>query len=204
MNKLKKIVGSLILIFTIFQLSTGKSSAQNRLIRNQGFYYAFEGSYGLKEKLKSNSVVTTDAFFPKSYGLKATANWFLNYHLSAGAGLGVLNFEDPNMFTMPVLLNVQGYLSEASNSALAYAEGGYGLRLNHKNFNSKGLIYELGIGYRYRIKWANFMMFKIGYRSFQNNQWQYKQIGTTNTFHWIDLKAQTINFSIGFYYSTRY
>lgn len=209
---------SLLIILTL-SITNAQGQRRNRmLIRNQGFYYTFEGYYGLKEKLTSNSVIDTKVFSPSSYGVKASANFFLNYHLSVGAGMGVLNIDEPNfstgtgtggvkaptMFTIPVLANTQAYLSEGSNSLLAYAEGGYGFRLNHENYNSKGLIYEVGIGYRYRIRWASYLVAKVGYRSFQNNQWWWKRVGSTTDFQWIDLRAQTINLTVAFYYSTRY
>ena len=200
---------TIVLLLTILPNFMTSLHAQNRhLIRNQGFYYAFEGFYSPKQKLTSNYVIDTKAFSPKSYGLKATANWFLNYHLSTGVGLAVLNYESPGMFTFPVLGNIQAYWSKGSNTPFVFAEGGYGFRLNHKN-QDKGLLYELGVGYRYRIKWENFLVFKVGYHSFQNNEWLWgrrreQPIDPLNAYRWYDLRRQSLTITLGFYYSTRY
>lgn len=63
---------------------------RGHIIRNQGFFSGIEGFYGHAHKLSSDYIYDTETFAPSSYGLKASANWFLNYHLSAGTGLGIL------------------------------------------------------------------------------------------------------------------
>ena len=209
MSKLSNYKLLIIYIFTLLFACFSETNAQNRhIIRNQGFYYGFEGFYGMNHKLISNYIVDTEAFSPSSYGLKATANWFINYHLSMGASLGLLNYESPGMFTFPVLANSQIYWSKGSNTPFAYAEGGYGFRLNHEH-QDKGLLYEFGLGYRYRVKWENFFVFKVGYHEFKNEEWLWERkrgttIDPTDPYQWYSLKRQTITFTIGFYYSTRY
>lgn len=204
---LSKISAILLLLFCLL-FSSGIQARPQHLIRNQGFFYAFEGFHSLHEKLNSSFVINTDAFSPLSYGFKASVNWFVNYHMSVGTGVGLINYESPRMFTFPVVANTQFYLSEGSDTPFAYAEGGYGWRLNHKN-QDKGLIYELGLGYRYRIKWENFLVVKVGYHYFKNNQWEWRRrlqqpIDPLNLYEWTDLTRRTISISIAFYYSTRY
>ena len=182
--------------------------AQGRIIKNQGFFYGAEGFYGLHSNLKTDHVISTDLYSPSSYGLKVSANWFLNYHLSAGAALSILNYEDPNMFTFPVLANAQYYFSKGANTPLAFVEGGYGLRLNHRK-QDKGLIYEAGIGYRYRLQRKNFLVIKAGYHTFVNKEWQwFRKFGDeydpASPNRWYELRHQTIRLSVGFYFATRH
>lgn len=178
------------------------------IIRNQGFFYSLEGSFGIHSTLKTNHVFDTDIYSPWSYGLKASANWFSSYHFSYGAGLAVLNYQDPDMFTFPVLVNAQAYLNQGSNTPLAFIEGGYGFRINRRK-QDKGLIYEAGIGYRHRLKRRNFLVVKAGYHTFVNKQWQwFRKLGDEydpdSPNRWYDLRRHTINLSVGFYYSTRH
>ncbi len=193
----------LILFITSWSTSQGQ-----HLIRNQGFFYGLEAVYGHAIQMHSDYIIDTDAYSPTGYGLKASANWFMNYNLSVGAGLGLLNYESPNMFTFPVTVNSQAYLNKGSNTPLAYVEAGYGVRFNHRT-QDQGLLYEAGFGYRYRIKWRSFLVFKVGYHNYTNNEWLWKRkvdgsATPEDPFQWFDLKRQSITFTVGFYYSTRY
>ena len=209
MNRLSKSIQISISLF--FLLCSNISTIQakgSHLLLNQDFFYSFEGFIGHGNQLSSNYVINTTAFSSSSYGVKVSANWFFNYHLSGGVGLGLLNYEEPGMFTFPLLINSQAYLNKGSNTPLVYAEAGYGLRFNHKN-QDKGFLYELGVGYRHRIKWKNCWVVKVGYRGFKNNQWIWKRkmgdsIDPMDPYCWYYLKRQTITFTIGYYFSTRH
>lgn len=200
-----RITFTLSLLFAACSFQT--AHAQN-LIRNQGFFYGVEGFYGVHSNLKTDHVYDTDIYSPSSFGLKASANWFSSYHFSYGAGLGILNYQDPNMFTLPLLINAQAYLNQGSNTPLAFVEGGYGFRLNNRK-QDKGFIYEAGIGYRHRLKWSNFLIVKASYHTFINKEWDwFRKLGDEydpeSPNRWYDLRRHTINLTIGFYYSTRY
>ncbi|MGQ7871275.1 hypothetical protein [Sunxiuqinia sp. sy24] len=194
-----------IILITTYQ--SEPSIAQGHLIRNQGFFYGVEGFYGHGTGFSTTHVRSTDFESPTSYGLKVSANWFSSFHFSYGLAAGLLNYEDPNMLTFPVLINGQGYLSKGSNTPLVYAEAGYGFRFNHRD-QDKGFIYEAGIGYRHRIKWSNFLVVKTGLQSFNNKEWDwFYKLGDDfdpSQYRWYDLRRQTLTLTVGFYYSTRY
>ena len=178
------------------------------MIRNQGFFYGAEGFYGYGNKLNTDYIADDESHSPSSFGLKASANWFLNYHFSAGIGAGILSYQEPEMLTFPILLNTQAYLSEGSNTPLVYVEGGYGFRFNHRK-QDKGFLYECGLGYRYRVKWKSSLVLKVGYRHFSNPEWLWRRkqeepLDLTDPYRWYSLDRQSITVSIGFYYSTRY
>jgi len=195
-------------LWLIFAFSFLAANAQRgHIIRNQGLFYSVEGFYGYGSKLSSDYIYDTNNFSPSSYGLKVTANKFINYHLSWGGGVGVLNYEDPGMITFPVMGNMHAYLHQDSNTPFVYAEGGYGFRFNHKK-QDQGFLYEAGIGYRYRIKWQTFVVLKLGYHNYNNKEWRWeRRLGPdadpNDPFRWYNLKRQTINFTVGFYYSVR-
>lgn len=209
MSRIRQFISSFIfLLFLVFCQQSDVNAKGGHLIRNQGFFYGVEGFYGYGKELNSDYIINTPAYSPASYGVKATINRFVNYHLSVGGGLGLLRYESPGMLSFPVFINSQAYLSKGSNTPLIYVEGGYGLRFNHKN-QDKGFLYEFGLGYRYRIKWKNFLVLKVGYHSYNNKEWLWeRKLGAdydlSDPYQWFSLKRQTISFTIGFYYSTRY
>ncbi len=197
------------LLFTfIGLLSESVQAKRAHLVRNQGVFYSIEGIYGTNYMLTTNYLIDTDAYSPSSFGLKSTVNWFINYHLSAGAGLGVLQYQGPRMYTLPILVNTQAYLSKGSNTPFAYLEGGYGFRFNDDT-QDKGFLYEYGLGFRYRIKWNSFLAFKVGYHNYKNNEWQWQwkplqERTAEDPYQWYNLRRQTITFTLALYFSTRY
>jgi hypothetical protein len=207
MNKLSINIQFAVFLALFIFCSLAVGAQRGHIIRNQGVFYAAEGFYGHGNKLSTDYIEDVDRYSPSSYGFKVSANQFVNYHLSLGAGLGLLNYEDPDMITFPAFVNSHAYLSRGSNTPLIYAEGGYGLRFNHKK-QDKGFLYEVGLGYRYRVRWQNFLVFKIGYHNFKNNEWKWERkldtsIDPTDPYQWYYLKRQTITFTVAFCYATR-
>lgn len=207
---MKKAVRFIILSsFFFFGSGTLKTSyAQFHMVRNQGFFIGTEGFYGHSLKMATNWVIDLGSFNPDSYGFKVSANWFLNYNWSVGSMVGLLDYEGPHMLTLPILINTQRYFSQGSNTPFAYAEAGYGVRFNNDN-QDKGFLYELGMGYRYRVNWSNFVVFKLGYHSYNNKEWKWErklgsEFNQSDPYRWYNLKRQTLTFTVGFYYSTRY
>lgn len=182
-------------------------SAQNRIIRNQGFYYTIEGfgGYGLPIK--------TDYYIPQNYspfnlGLKSTVNIFLNYYFSVGAGLGLTQYKSPDMMTLPATINMKYFVGKPARTPFIYAEGGFAMRTDADK-QYKGPVYEAGIGYRHQLQNRhNFMIFKLGYAGFKAKHWLWApKEGTTwedRQPQWYYLDRSTINLTVGFYHSTRY
>jgi hypothetical protein len=197
-----------LIFLSLFFFNAFMATAQRgHIIRNQGIFIAAEGFYGHGNKLSTDYIYDMGNYTPSSYGIKFSANKFVNYHLSLGAGLGLLNYEDPGMVTFPALLNSQAYLRRDSNTPFVYAEGGYGFRFNHKK-QDKGFLYELGLGYRYRVRWQNFVVVKVGYHNFTNNEWLWKTkletpVDPLDPNRWYNLKRQTITFAVGIYFAAR-
>ena len=184
-------------------------SGQNRIIRNQGFYYTIEGKagYGLSmtTDLASNR---HEEFSPFSLGLAVSANYFLNYHVSAGASLGYNQYSGPKMQALPFMGNLKYFFGKPARTPFIYAEGGYAFRTDADQ-QHKGLVYEAGLGYRHQLaRRYNFLMFKIGYNYFKANHWRYLPREGTQVsdwdYRWYFLERPTINFTIAFYHSTRY
>lgn len=191
----------------LFILSVLQSSAQNRIIRNQGTYYTLEAyaGYGFTPK--------TDYYYPVDHtpvnlGAKASYNFFLNYHLSVGAGLGFTKYTKPDIQTIPVTINLKYYAGKPARTPFVYAEGGYAMRTDADK-QHRGPVYEAGVGYRHQLQNRhNFLLFKLGYNGFKTKHWLWAPKEGTNWDdrqpQWFYLDQSSINFTIAFYHSMRY
>ena len=194
----------------IAMLASITVSGQNRIIRNQGFYYTVEGTigYGLKMKTDYPLVDIQNDYSPYNSGVKATANVFLNYHVSAGMGLGYSHYTSPDMNTLPLTVNLKYFSGKPARSPFAYVEGGYAFRTDADE-QHKGPVYEVGVGYRHQLaNRHNFILFKLGYAGFKTKQWIWDRVDLTNLkdrqYQWYYLDRPSINFTVCFYHSTRY
>ena len=204
-NMKVKISASLIAALMI--VGTLSLSAQNRIIRNQGFYYTIEGFAGYGLPVKTDYYIDQN-FSPFNLGVKTSANIFLDYHFSVGAGLGLTQYKSPDMRTLPVTLNMKYFAGKPARTPFVYVEGGYAMRTDADK-QYKGPVYEAGFGYRHQLQNRyNFLMFKIGYSGFKAKHWLWApKEGTTwqdKQPQWYYLSRSTINFTIAFYHSTRY
>ncbi len=204
-NTLTKLMVALALLFV-----ANAASAQGRIIRNQGFYYTIEANAGYGIGTKTDYILADidNDYTPYQIGVKASANLFLTDHISFGGGMGYTRFKSPDMNTIPVTVNLKYFTGKPAQSPFFYAEGGYGIRANHKKQN-KGTVYEFGIGYRHRLQNRhNFVMFKLGYSRFKTNEWIWDRENLYDAEFvnpkWYYLDRPAIGFSICFYHSTRY
>lgn len=191
----------------LFFLIATNGYAQNRIIRNNGFYYTLEGSAGYGLKMKSDYYNFSD-YSPFNFGVKATANIFLNDYFSVGAGLGFNEYHSPKMRTLPVTVNFKYFTGRQARSPFIYADGGYAMRTDADK-QHKGPLYELGIGYRHQLQRRHdFLLFKLGYSYFKTKHWLYMPREGTKMedwdFQWFYLERPAIMFSICFYHSTRF
>ncbi|WP_163714555.1 hypothetical protein [Mangrovibacterium lignilyticum] len=204
LKQLTRTAFSFALILTSFTLF-----GQNRIIRNQGFYYTIEGSAGYGLKMTTDYPPNWhDDFSPMNFGIKGSANIFLNYHISTGAGLGLNQYTSPNISTLPVTANVKYFFGKPARTPFIYAEGGYAFRTKADK-QHKGPVYEVGLGYRHQLQNRyNFLMFKIGYSYFKTKHWIWDHKPNTVPsdwdMQWYFLERPAINFTICFYHSTRY
>jgi len=196
----------LICLISLSSIATG----QNRIIRNKGFYYTIEGSfgYGLTMKTDYYKVDPKEDFSPLNFGLKSTANIFLTDYVSVGAGLGYNEYTSPQIRTVPLTANIKYFAGKAAKTPFVYAEGGYAFRTDADQ-QHKGPLYELGVGYRLRLQNRyNFLAFKLGYSSFKTKHWMWDMKEGTEfkdrDFQWYYLQRPTINLSVCFYHSSRY
>ncbi|MCW0484681.1 hypothetical protein [Gaoshiqia sediminis] len=198
---------------------------QSKIIRNQGFYYTIEATGGIGLTMSTDYPhVDIESFSPANMGIRASANWFQNYHLSLGTSVGYMRYRNPDlntipgiitvdqskgMTTLPVMANVKWFTGKPAKSYFFYAEGGYAIRLE-KDRENKGFVYEAGIGYRHQLQARkNFILFKLGYNGFKTNEWIWELTPRgreehINEYQWYHLDRPTINLTIGFYHSTRY
>lgn len=201
---------TIIFLIGLLLLTGTRGTAQNKIIRNQGFYYTLEASGGFGLTMDSDyQLDDITAYSPYHAGFKVSANWFRSYHLSVGTSLGYVRYQNPGMNTLPLMANAKWFTGKPAKSFLFYAEGGYALRLD-KDRENKGFVYEAGIGYRYRLQARkNFLLFKLGYNGFKTKEWLWEltpngREENINEYQWYYLTRPAINFTIAFYHSTRY
>lgn len=197
-------------ILGLFIFAAINSQAQNRIIRNSGFYYTLEANagYGLKMKTDNWAVDIKNDFSPFNFGAKATANIFLTDYVSVGAGLGYNEYHSPKMRTLPVTANFKLFTSRQARTPFVYADGGYAMRTDADK-QHKGPIYEIGVGYRHQLQRRhNFLLFKLGYSYFKTKNWMWRpREGTEYSdwdFQWYYIERPAIAFTIAFYHSTRF
>ena len=194
-------------LFLFIFLSVSAFAQGGRIIRNQGVYYTIEPTYGVGLISKTNHATETSELSPLSLGLKASYNQFINYNTSVGASFGYMRYEDPGMTTLPLLANVKWYSRKSANSPFLYSEGGYSIRFSNET-QYKGWMYELGVGYRIRMKKRNnFLFVKLGYSAFKTNEWVWDlrrgDYDPLDPYKWHYIKRQSINITLGYYKSSR-
>lgn len=193
-----------------FILISFTGSGQNRIIRNQGFYYTIEGNVGYGLKMKTDYPPEWDEeYSPYNLGLAISGNYFLNHHVSAGASLGVTHYASPSMTTLPFLGNLKYFFSKAARTPFIYANGGYAFRTDADE-QHKGPLYELGLGYRFQLQNRhNLLTIKVGYNYFKANHWEWAPPRGHVWYdgsepQWYFRERPTINFTVCFNHSVRY
>lgn len=75
--------------------------------------------------------------------------YFFNPFLSAGIGIGLDGYHDPNYNTLPVYLDVRGYLTDGFGSPYVYLN--YGTLVKIENGPQNGNMFNIGLGYKVPI-----------------------------------------------------
>ncbi|AZQ44963.1 hypothetical protein [Nonlabens ponticola] len=83
------------------------------------------------------------------YSLNTITGYFLTDQFSAGLGLGLDGFQNPNLNTLPIYLDVRYYSNAENNSFFGYFDIGTNVdpSIRNANFQTGGLI-NLGFGYQ--------------------------------------------------------
>jgi len=143
--------------------------------RNTGFFnitrigYKFINEAKLETFDTENGVVVTSLPTDKAYALSLqTINgYFINPYISAGVGIGLDGYNNPNYNTLPLFVDVRGYFSD--NASSLYAVLNYGTLLKIDGGKNNGSMLNLGVGYKFPVNDKRLMFVS-------DLSWSYKQI----------------------------
>lgn len=132
--------------------------------RNKGFFNITKFSYiNVNEaKLETYSpkegVVVTELPLNKStaYSLQTINGYFLSPYFSVGLGVGLDGYKNPNFNTLPIFLDLRGYLNDGESSLYAFID--YGVLAKVENGKNNGTIANIGIGYKIPLNRKRFMI----------------------------------------------
>lgn len=141
MNK-RLLIISLALIFAL------NLSSQISEYQNHGFWGAIE--YRQMYCFSFNSIYASHSGLkgmPTGNSLRATGAYFIDTRLSLGGGVGI---ETNGMGdgTLPLFVDVRGYLNDTRYSPFAYITSG--LSFKSSSFE-KSCFFEIGVGYKLQI-----------------------------------------------------
>lgn len=82
-------------------------------------------------------------------GLHTITGYSFSPYFSAGIGIGLERFNNPGFNTLPIFIDVRGYLLDKINSPFVFLDYGTFVKLGNQ-FKRGGLI-NIGAGYRFEI-----------------------------------------------------
>lgn len=158
----------LFLILCVLNISYCSSQEKDEY-RNKGFFNITRFSYILVDNVKQDVFVPGTGNFSYdlpsnkagAYSLQTINGYFFNPYLSAGIGVGLDGYHDPNINTFPLFAEVRAYLKDGSNSPFAYMDYG-GLIKISDNFK-KGNMFNIGAGYKIFVSDRIALMPEISY-----------------------------------------
>lgn len=151
MNKYFIIPVLLITLFSFSQNDKGKDIDENR---NRGFFNITKFSYinvnkaELETFSETEGVIVTDLPIENAsaFSLQTINGYFFSPHFSAGLGIGLDGYSNPNINTMPLFVDLRLYLSEQMSSMYLYTD--IGTLIGIENGPKRGRMLNIGAGYK--------------------------------------------------------
>ena len=173
LNRLNKIemkkifiISTVLLLFTI-SYSQGETSDDE--FRNKGYFnitrfsYIYINDVTLETFNSTDGVVATSLNIDRAnaFSLQTINGYFFNENFSAGIGIGLDGYHNPNINTLPIFLDLRYYFGEEAESLYLYSD--YGTLAKIKNGTSNGTIFNIGLGYKFPIKDRLMLVTDLGY-----------------------------------------
>jgi hypothetical protein len=124
--------------------------------RNEGYFNITKLSFikvnfaELEIFTSQSGNVVTDLTKSEAYSLQTINGIFLNPFWSIGIGVGLDGYNNPNINTLPIFIDVRSYFTEDKDSPYLYVDGGILAKLGSVDLN-KGSILNLGAGYKFFV-----------------------------------------------------
>jgi hypothetical protein len=193
----------LIVVFLLFyRISYSSNFGNEDDKKNKKFFSIVElGIYkGLDLSTDYPSGISGSDAYAKR--LRLVTGYFLNPHLSAGIGFGADRYECPGANTLPLFLDLRGYLQDAKNTPFVFFDFGKTIVFSSQA-QEGGNLFDGGVGYKFFVWRKTCLITKIGYNYFNNKEWTWQSTDMTSlnpaaeTYRWFYLKRESITFSIG-------
>ena len=160
---------SLTLSALLFSQESDSNKDQNK---NEGFFNITKASYSSTTNSKfelfipgeGNIFGDLDTDGAHAWSFHTINGIFISPSFSVGIGLGLENHDNPNFNILPLFLDVRAYLSDSVESFYSFLDVGPTIRLGGDNSDlRKGVIFNLGIGYKFTISDNLFLVSDVFY-----------------------------------------
>ena len=155
--KLKRLLLYVILFSFSYTFSQENSKKEIKdESRNEGYFNITKLSFikvnfaELEIFTPQSGNVVTDLTKSEAYSLQTINGIFLNPFWSIGIGVGLDGYNNPNINTLPIFIDVRSYFTEDKDSPYLYVDGGILAKLGSVDLN-KGSILNLGAGYKFFV-----------------------------------------------------
>lgn len=147
----------IFLFISIYSFSQNQETRTVDEYRNKGFFNITRFSYISVNEAKletfspSNGVVVTELPLDNSsaFSLQTINGYFFNPYFSAGIGVGLDGYRNPNFNTLPLFLDLRAYFIDAKASPYLYMD--YGVLAKIEGGKNNGSIFNIGVGYKFPI-----------------------------------------------------
>jgi len=165
----------ILLFITLYSFGQKEHKQKIKYIdsdKNEGYFNITKFSYIKVNSLKQDFFIEgeggkfreLESDNANAWSLQTINGYFLTPSFSLGLGIGLDGHHNPNYNTLPIFLDIRAYFSEEGNSVYSYLDIGPTIRLGKDNSQfRKGVLFNLGIGYKFNFFNNTFLVSDIFY-----------------------------------------
>lgn len=169
MNK-NLITSTLLILFTICSIAQEDSQKDIDEYRNKRYFnitklgYISVSDASIETFAVGEGVVLSElpSDNASAFSFHTINGYFFNPYLSVGIGIGLDGYRNPRYNTLPIYLDVRGYLTDGLGSPYVYLN--YGTLIKIENGPQNGNMFNIGLGYKVPLNDNRFVIVAdIGY-----------------------------------------
>lgn len=154
------------LLLSLFMSSFSQNKQENNVdeYRNKGYFNITRFSYIKVNEAKletfstTNGIVVTELPINKAtaYSLQTINGYFFSPYFSAGIGIGLDGYSNPNFNSLPIFLDLRTYFNDGKSSPYLYTN--YGTLVKIEGGKNNGAIFNIGVGFKFPLNKNRFIM----------------------------------------------
>ncbi|QFZ53741.1 hypothetical protein FEZ18_02420 [Oceanihabitans sp. IOP_32] len=154
------------LLLSLFMSSFSQNKQENNVdeYRNKGYFNITRFSYIKVNEAKletfstTNGIVVTELPINRAtaYSLQTINGYFFSPYFSAGIGIGLDGYSNPNFNTLPIFLDLRTYFNDGKSSPYLYTN--YGTLVKIEGGKNNGAIFNIGVGFKFPLNKNRFIM----------------------------------------------